>query len=127
MVDTRVVARSSRPARCTFMSGTDQATPALRGRRRQTVQILGAVGLIVGFAGFKWLREAEPTPFAIDASGFQFESGGNIIRVDEFLPDKADRRPTVFLLHGSGGLGAGVMEAARDLARHGYAAMVLHY
>jgi dienelactone hydrolase len=87
---------------------------------------LSALGLIA----LAWLwrghdkNAAQP---AVEADGFRFESGGKSIRVEEFLPDRAGRCPTVFLLHGSGGPGATLMDAARDLARHGYVAMVLHY
>jgi carboxymethylenebutenolidase len=113
------------------MSRNESARPPARRRLGQAGQILAAtVVLAIVLGGMSWLhraRQADPTPVDVDRTGFQFEFQDKTIRVDEFIPEGTGRRPTVFLLHGSGGLGAGVMDTARDLARHGYVALVLHY
>jgi carboxymethylenebutenolidase len=110
---------------------TDKASDSpSAGRHTSAIPIAIFVGLVaLVLAARPWLprRPVPVTITSVDSSGFQFESGGKPIRVDEFLPDQHGRAPAVFLLHGSGGPGGNIVETARDLAGHGYVAMVLHY
>ena len=57
-----------------------------------------------------------------------FQSGGNPIALDCFLPEANGRRfPAVIGLHGSGGGHASMAEPARRLAAQGFAVYVPHY
>jgi carboxymethylenebutenolidase len=57
-----------------------------------------------------------------------FDSGGESIRLDCFLPSVNDQRlPAIIGLHGSGGGHASMAEPASLLAAQGYAVYVLHY
>jgi carboxymethylenebutenolidase len=66
--------------------------------------------------------------FMLSQSELNFESGGESIRLDCFLPSaESQRLPAVIGLHGSGGGHASMAEPARLLAEQGYAVYVLHY
>ena len=59
-----------------------------------------------------------------------FASQGKTIAVEKFEPSTPGRHPAVLILHGSGGLDIGgpeFREFARELARRGYVAHVVHY
>ena len=61
-------------------------------------------------------------------SQLSFDSGGQSIRLDCFLPSANGQRfPAVIVLHGSGGGHASMSEPAGLLAGQGYAVYVLHY
>ncbi len=60
----------------------------------------------------------------------QFLSSGKAIHLDRFSPAVEGRHPAVFVLYGAGGMtnrGDAFTEYARDLAQHGYVAVILHY
>ncbi len=63
----------------------------------------------------------------IATSQITFESGGQNIRLDCFLPAAAQRFPAVIGLHGSGGGHASMSAPAILLAEQGFAVYVLHY
>jgi dienelactone hydrolase len=66
--------------------------------------------------------------FSITQSQLSFQSGGQDVRLDCFLPDADGRRfPAVIGLHGSGGGHASMAEPARLLAEQGFAVYVLRY
>jgi carboxymethylenebutenolidase len=66
--------------------------------------------------------------YSITQSQLSFESGGEDIRLDCFLPATNGRRlPAVIGLHGSGGGHASMADPASHLAEHGFAVYVLHY
>jgi dienelactone hydrolase len=60
-------------------------------------------------------------------SQLTFESGNKSIRLDAYLPDTAEKLPTVLALYGSGGGVEGMNEPATMLAAQGFAVFVLHY
>jgi dienelactone hydrolase len=64
----------------------------------------------------------------ISQSQLTFESGGEQIRLDCFLPEQHGLRyPAVIGLHGSGGGYSTMAEPAAMLAAQGFAVYVLHY
>lgn len=66
----------------------------------------------------------------IRESKTSYLSGGKKIAVETFLPADSKRHPAVVVLYGSGGLlhGKGEMDAfARQLAKRGMAAYMIHY
>lgn len=80
---------------------------------------LAALALGLGPAGAAESRPAEG-----------FEVGGRFIAVERFAPAGPGPRPAVLFVHGADGLGASgelYRATARELARHGYAAFVVHY
>ncbi len=64
---------------------------------------------------------------SISQSQLIFESGNKPIRLDAYLPDRAEKLPTALALYGSGGGVAGIGEPATMLASQGFAVFVLHY
>ncbi len=64
---------------------------------------------------------------SISQSQLTFQSGNKPIRLDAYLPDSAEKLPTVLALYGSGGGAAGMGEPATMLASQGFAVVVLHY
>ncbi len=59
-----------------------------------------------------------------------FESQGKTIAVEKFEPSSSGRHPTILILHGAGGMEIGgpeFREFARELARRGYVAHIVHY
>jgi dienelactone hydrolase len=66
--------------------------------------------------------------FSITQSQSSFESGGQAIALDAFLPESnGHRHPAVIGLHGSGGGYATMSDPAAMLAAQGFAVYVLHY
>jgi dienelactone hydrolase len=63
----------------------------------------------------------------VSESQVTFESGGNPIRIDAYIPDSAGPHPAVVALHGSSGGVAGMSQPATMLATQGFAVFVLHY
>jgi carboxymethylenebutenolidase len=63
----------------------------------------------------------------ISQSQLTFQSGNKPIRLDAYLPDSAEKLPTVLALYGSGGGVEGMNEPAAMLAAQGFAVFVLHY
>jgi dienelactone hydrolase len=65
---------------------------------------------------------------AITQSEVAFQSGGNPIRMDAYLPAESTASlPAVIALYGAGGNVAGMERYASKLAEHGFAVYVLHY
>ena len=64
---------------------------------------------------------------SISQSQLIFESGNKSIRLDAYLPDSAEKLPTVLALYGLGGGVDGMNEPATTLASQGFAVFVLHY
>src|ERR1700730_9841415 len=63
-------------------------------------------------------------------SAATFQSGGKPIRVEVFYPPTSGRHPAVLVLYGGLGMTlrpAGYRYYAADLAKHGYAAFLVHY
>ena len=59
-----------------------------------------------------------------------FNSGGKTVTVEQFVPAGKGKFPVLLLLHGSDGLGKrgdGYRAAARQIAGHGYAVLLVHY
>lgn len=57
-----------------------------------------------------------------------FQSSGQSITVQEFLPDKGGRHPAVIAVHGSGGIRESWAEQpSRLMAGQGYSVFVVHY
>jgi dienelactone hydrolase len=66
--------------------------------------------------------------YSVSQSRLVFESGGNDVRLDCFLPTaNGCRFPAVIGLHGSGGGHVTMSEPATLLAAQGFAVYVLHY
>jgi len=66
--------------------------------------------------------------FNVSESQLTFESGGEQIRLDSYMPSANGRRfPAIIGLHGSGGGYPVVAGPARLLATQGFAVYVLHY
>ena len=66
--------------------------------------------------------------YSVSQSELCFDSGGQNICLDCFLPSGNGRRfPAVIGLHGSGGGHASMAEPAGLLATQGFAVYVLHY
>src|SRR5262249_29830208 len=68
---------------------------------------------------------AEP----IQESTDNFSAGGKSIRVERFEPKRADKHPTLVLLHGSDGLtnhGGSFRYCARCAAQKGYLVLLVH-
>jgi carboxymethylenebutenolidase len=63
----------------------------------------------------------------ISQSQLTFQSGNKPIRLDAYLPDSAEKLPTVLALYGSGGGVEGMNEPSAMLAAQGFAVFVLHY
>lgn len=64
------------------------------------------------------------------SSALTFQSGGKPIRVEAFYPTTSGRHPAVLVLYGGLGMTlrpAGYRYYAADLAKHGYAAFLVHY
>jgi carboxymethylenebutenolidase len=72
-----------------------------------------------------------PSPDAeIRETNGAFESQGKTITVEKFEPRSSGRHPTILILHGAGGMEIGgpeFREFARELARRGYVAHIVHY
>jgi carboxymethylenebutenolidase len=70
-------------------------------------------------------------PGEIVESDATFKSRGKDVIVDVFAPSAPGKHPAVIVLHGRNGVGegkrSGSHEAARELARSGYVALVPHY
>jgi carboxymethylenebutenolidase len=67
-------------------------------------------------------------PYPVTQSRTTFNSGGQGIGLDCFLPSpNGDKFPTVIGLHGSGGGHAIISDPAELLATNGFAVYVLHY
>jgi carboxymethylenebutenolidase len=65
---------------------------------------------------------------AISQSELTFQSGGNPIRLDAYLPETPNGSvPAVIALHGAGGNVSGMERYASMLAAQGFAVYVLHY
>jgi carboxymethylenebutenolidase len=70
------------------------------------------------------------SPDPVRESTDSFASGGHRVRVDQFDPAGAGRRPAVLLLHGSDGVRYRAdmyRRIARGLAADGYPALLVHY
>jgi carboxymethylenebutenolidase len=66
--------------------------------------------------------------YSISQSELVFDTGGQSIRLDRFLPSASGQRfPAIIGLHGSGGDHVSMAEPASLLAAQGYAVYVLHY
>ncbi len=63
----------------------------------------------------------------VQHSSERFETEGQSIPIDRYLPDAGGTFPAVIGLHGSGGLHSSFGEPARMLAAHGFAVFVPHY
>src|SRR5271157_4791349 len=67
-------------------------------------------------------------PLTVSQSPTVFQSGGKPIRLDAYLPEKADGPvPAVIALHGAGGGVSGMELYAGTLAAQGFAVYLLHY
>ena len=65
---------------------------------------------------------------AISQSELTFQSGGNPIRLDAYLPETPNGSvPAVIALHGAGGNVSGMERYASMLAAQGFAVYILHY
>ena len=65
--------------------------------------------------------------FPVSQTQFNFESGGQSIRLDAYIPESAGKLPAVVALYGSGGGVSGMDGPASMLAAQGFAVFVLHY
>jgi carboxymethylenebutenolidase len=73
---------------------------------------------------------SQATDAEIIESKGSFESQGKTIAVEKFEPKASGRHPAILVLHGAGGMEIGgpeFREFARELARRGYVAHVVHY
>jgi carboxymethylenebutenolidase len=73
---------------------------------------------------------AESPETEIRQSTGSFESQGKAIAVETFEPTTPGRHPAILVLHGAGGMDIGgpqFREFARELARRGYVAHIVHY
>lgn len=71
-----------------------------------------------------------PTDSEIRETKGSFESQGKAISVEKFEPKSAGRHPAILILHGAAGMAIGgpeFREFARELARRGYVAHIVHY
>ena len=85
-----------------------------------TIALIVVVGMI----------QTQPTDAEIRETKGSFESQGKTIAVEKFEPKSAGRHPAVLILHGAGGMEIGGPEFrdfARELARRGCVAQVVHY
>src|SRR5947209_14786745 len=65
----------------------------------------------------------------VESTG-SFVSQGKTIGVEKFEPKEAGKHPAIVILHGAGGMDIGGPEFrlfARELARRGYVAQIVHY
>jgi len=75
------------------------------------------------------IRASAAEPDIVETKG-SYESQGKTIAVEKFEPKAPGRYPAVLVLHGAGGLAIGgpeFREFARELARRGYVAHLVHY
>ncbi len=73
---------------------------------------------------------AAPAGLAIVESRDSYESQGKTIRIERFEPKAPGKYPAVLVIHGAGGMTIGgpwFRDSARNLARNGYVAHVVHY
>jgi carboxymethylenebutenolidase len=67
---------------------------------------------------------------AVVESTGSFVSQGKTIGVEKFEPKEGGKHPAILILHGAGGMEIGgpeFREFARELARRGYVAQIVHY
>ena len=86
-----------------------------------------ATALVLVFFGATMTRPLDAS--VVETQG-SYESQGKRIAVEKFEPARQGRHPAIVVLHGSGGMDLGgpeFREFARELARRGYVAHVVHY
>jgi dienelactone hydrolase len=94
--------------------------------RRSFARACLALAVPGGLALALGMRAADPVR---EETG-SFESGGKTIKVERYEPADKGKHPAVLVLYGAGGMKVGgvVFRAtARELARRGYVAVLVHY